>query len=62
MREEDLLGAMLRGVRVREGAAALGLWLMWPCDQFVNFQGREEICILVKSVVVVVVFYMLSTK
>ena len=61
MREEDLLGAMLHGARVREGAAALGLWLMWPCDQFVNFQGRKEICILVKSVVVVV-FYMLSTK
>ena len=29
MKEEDLLGAMLHGVRVREGAAALGLWLMY---------------------------------
>lgn len=50
MRKEDLLGAMLCGVKVREGAADLELWLMWPCDQFVNFQGKKEMYILVKSV------------
>ena len=62
MREEGLLGALLRGVRVREGAAALELWLMWPCDQLVNFQGKKEIYILVKSGVCFFFLNMLSTK
>lgn len=62
MRKEDLLGAMLCGVKVREGAADLELWLMWPCDQFVNFQGKKEMYILVKSVAFFFFFCMLSTK
>lgn len=62
MREEGLLGALLCGVRVREGAAALELWLMWPCDQLVNFQGKKEIYILVKSGVIFFFLNMLSIK
>lgn len=60
MREEGLLGALLCGVRVREGAAALEL--MWPCDQLVNFQGKKEIYILVKSGVIFFFLNMLSIK